>query len=351
MRKVFTKVSLIFVSVIGVILLLSVLLKSRENSIKNNFERVFHHNKAKLLGALDLKYNSFTLAGISANNIYLGNTTAPALVIRTNHQLTDTTHLRIDFQDEFQYSSLSLTVDSPDFYVMDGITPITFAGNLNDLVAEPLMKDNFYFVDYEPLSPTSFTFRSYSPRFGKYVLAKKRTDTLVEKFAPNLLEKQVDGLFCTDGMLHYDKGTSRIVYVYYYRNQFISMDSSLNLEYRCNTIDTVSRANIKLVTLDKGETTLAAPPLIVNKKSFVSDDLLFILSGLIADNEDKELYGRNSVIDAYSLEDKAYQFSFYIPDFKNKKMRDFKVHDKTLVALYEQHLVTFELDFDKLNPI
>ena len=346
MSRIFTIIILIILSSVGVILLLSLMLNNRENSVKNNFERVFHSNKVKLKGDLDLKYNSFYLAGMSTNNIYLGNPTAPALIIKTNYQLTDSIHLRIVFTGEYQYTYLSLRVDPPNFYLMDGVAPLTLKGNLSDLKAEPLMKDTLYFVDYEPISPNSFTIRSYSPRFGKYVLAKKRTDTLIEKYVSDLLEKQIEGLFCTDGMLHYDKKTSRLVYVYYYRNQFISMDSSLNLKYRGNTIDTVSQANIKVATVEEGETMMAAPPLFVNKNSFVSDDLLYIHSGLIADNENNELFKQNAVIDVYSLEGGVYVFSFYIPHFQNKKMRDFKISNNILVALFENHLVTFELDFD-----
>lgn len=348
MLRVFTIITLIILSSVGVVLLLSVMLNNRENSIKNNFDRVFHPNKVKLTGALDLKYNTFQLAGISTNNIYLRNPTALALIIKANHQLTDTAHLRIRFNNEYQYRSLSLSVVPPNFYLMDGVAPLTLKGNLSDLIAKPLMKDTFYFVDYKPISPTSFILRSYSPLYGKYILAKKRTDTLLEEFAPDLLQTQIEGNFSVDGMLHYDKETARIIYVYYYRNQYISIDSSLNLKYRGNTIDTVSQANIKVVALDNDEITMAAPPLIVNKDSFVSGNLLFIQSGLIADNEDRELYNQNAVIDVYSLENKTYLFSFYIPDFKRNKMRDFKICKKTLAALYETHLLTFELDFDEM---
>jgi hypothetical protein len=42
-----------------------------------------------------------------------------------------------------------------------------------------------------------------------------------------LLEKQVDGVFDTDGQLLRDDITGELVYIYFYRNEFMVMDSNL----------------------------------------------------------------------------------------------------------------------------
>ena len=315
--------------------------------IKNDFTRKFSSGQIQQIRVLDLEYNFFYIAGITNHHVFLGNEVAPALLIKTDHSLSDTSHLKLQVRKEVKFRRAPrLIVNAPYIYFLEGITPMILMGSLNDLKSEVLMKNSLYFADSEPLSPTSFVLKTYSDKLGKYILTKRRTDTTLITHSSNLLEKQIDGSFCTDGMLHYDPAISQLVYVYFYRNQYIGIDTSLHLRYRGQTIDTVSKARIKLAKINKGRTTtMAAPPVIVNKHSCVSGNLLFIHSLLLADNEDKLTFERNSVIDVYSLEDRTYLFSFYIPKIKGLKMQDFRVFNHTLVAINDRYLHTYHLTF------
>lgn len=89
------------------------------------------------------------------------------------------------------------------------------------------------------------------------------SDTTKVKYAPLLLQKQFDGIFDTDGSFHFNSQLNKIVYVYLYRNQYIVSSPDLTLDYRGNTIDTVSRAQIKLAKLKNNSNmqTFSKPPL------------------------------------------------------------------------------------------
>jgi len=169
--------------------------------------------------------------------------------------------------------------------------------------------------------------------------------------AYDLLEKQIDGLFCTDGMLHYDRATSQMIYVYFYRNQFLCMDTSMNLLFRGNTIDTIGHARIKVARIEsENSITLAGPPAIVNRRSYACQNRLFVNSSLMGKNEDPDEFNSNSVIDVYDLgKEGKYIMSFYLPDYQGYKMKMFAASRNEFIAIHGRYLIRYNLDEDYIN--
>ena len=196
-----------------------------------------------------------------------------------------------------------------------------------------------------PISNTSFALRTFDPKLRQYVLAKDRTGFPHIAFAPGVLQKQTEGIFSTDGMLRYAPDLSSLIYVYHYRNQFICTDTNLNILYRGKTIDTITQAQIKVSEIEsENKFTLSAPPLFVNKLSCTWKNWLFVNSALEAKNEMKNNFDVSSVIDVYDLRNGSYKFSFYIPDYGKKKIRAFAVNNNALIALYDNYIMTYNLN-------
>jgi hypothetical protein len=119
---------------------------------------------------------------------------------------------------------------------------------------------------------------------------------------------------------------------------------NLNLAYRGNTIDTITKAQIQLVQLKEGKgKTFAKPPLIVNKTSAVDNELLYVNSALLGQFETEELWKTASIIDVYNLTDKSYRSSFPIYNIGNKKMRSMLVSGKLFYALIGDKIVCYKL--------
>lgn len=346
-RTSFLFLSCIFVLGIGAVFILFLYSSEKPNHKFNSFLRLFPENPLKSKKTLDIKYNSYYIAGATRESIYFGNIQATRHIIRTNINLSDTQHIALDIEglDELKFSSITVHIDSPYFYFADGSTPAIFKGSIKNWRAQRYMYDSVYFMESIPINKTSFAIRSISSSSGEITLGKVTNNPPYVKLAPNLLEKQIDGKFCKDGTLHYNRGLGWLIYVYRYRNQFICTDTTLNLLYKGNTIDTVSWAKIKVTEIESDKSiTMAVPPIIVNRSSCVSGKWLFINSNLLAKNEDKNSFENSSVIDIYNLKDGQYQFSFYIPLHNNKKMREFKVFDTTLIALYDHYAIKYQLD-------
>lgn len=317
-----------------------------------SFLRVLPPHPAVQRGTMDIKYNSYYIAGVSKSRVYLGNYKAPLHILVINKALTDSQQYRIIIPDveRVRYWSLRVRVDSPYFFLADGTVPRIYKGLIRTWYGYRVPNDSAYFLDFRPMGPTSFAIRSMSAETGEYELGKEMwaTDSVVLR--PDILEKQIDGKFCVDGTMAYDKDFSRLVYTYYYRNQFIVMDSNLNVISRGRTIDTVSKAKISVATMESGRvSTMSSPPLLVNRRCRVDGKWLFVNSNLVARNESVSDFDKLSVIDVYGLDSVKYEFSFYLSHFTYAKVGDFFVCDGKLFAIFDHFISSFDLQADYFN--
>src|SRR5690606_17282490 len=136
-----------------------------------------------------------------------------------------------------------------------------------------------------------------------------------------------------------------LFYVYRYRNEYLVLDNSLNKNATGHTIDTNSRAKVRVGLLNKGKTRqLASPPQTVNVNSSAYRDWLFIQSDVPAKNEHRSARDKASVIDVYERLSNMYLFSFYIYDHAGKeRLRQFDTSSGYVLALVDYHGTMFEL--------
>jgi hypothetical protein len=183
------------------------------------------------------------------------------------------------------------------------------------------------------------------PKTAQNIIGKiNLADTTKAKYNTSLLQKQFDGIFDTDGTLMVNHDLNKIVYVYRYRNQFTVAQPNLKLDYRGNTIDTITKAQIQLIQLKNGKgKTFAKPPLIVNKTSAIEGNFLYVNSTVLGLYETEELWKTASIIDVYDLTNKTYRSSFPIYNIGNKKMRRMLVSGNLVYALIGDKIVCYKL--------
>src|SRR3546814_11719034 len=58
----------------------------------------------------------------------------------------------------------------------------------------------------------------------------------------------------SDGLLHYDKDSGTLIYVHFYNNSVIGIDTNLHLIYKATTIDTVRTQQINMIDIQSGNT-------------------------------------------------------------------------------------------------
>lgn len=337
---------LIFLVSIAVIVLLYAS-STKDNLVKNGFNRSFQNQEIVSLDSIQLNHSGYYFAGATDHHIYLGNHQSPKEIFVTDYSLVDTTRIKLSIFDtsKIAWGATNVKIDSPNIVMYEGATPSILHGSLPTSNIIRYANSGTKFNRAVPISSFSIVLRTYNRQLNQNILKRENIDSPLIKHSYQL-EKQIDGFFCTDGMLLYSNTQNQIFYIFYYRNQIICLDTNLNIIYQAKTIDTISHARIKVGTIhSKSSVTLSSPPLLVNKKGLAVGKYIFVNSVLLADNESKETFKHYSAIDVYLAKDGSYQFSFYIPLFQNRKITDFYIKNNFLFVLYNQNLHLFKLNF------
>lgn len=318
---------------------------SSEHIIKkeNSFIRRFGQHPIRDEKVFDLGVNSYYFAGIAGDSIYLGNVTAPLVLTALDTALSALSAIKIQPDNtDHPFRSIQVKVQSPYFYVYDGSVPVIYRGNLGESSVRTISLGDCYFSQLQVIDSVRFAFRAQSSKTRAQVLGKLSLYTEPRvTLRYDLLEKQVDGMFDTDGQLLHDDVTGELVYVYSYRNEILVMDHELKLRQRLHTIDTITRAKVQVQTLPDGRHQMNAPPLEVNKISAVHRRILFNESALMGKFESREMWQKSSVIDMYRTDEQEYPGSFYIYNRGKNRMSRMYVTDTHLYVLCGGEIVRY----------
>src|SRR5690606_38261315 len=129
----------ILVSTVVVVLLFisSEHIMKRENPFVRRF-MPHHIDKAEYL---DLEVNSYYIAGLTNDTIYLGNYTAPLLVTAVPISLGTKVEHQIKLNEtKRSFRSLTVSVQGQEFFVSDGTIPIIYKGSTADWIATKYMQ-------------------------------------------------------------------------------------------------------------------------------------------------------------------------------------------------------------------
>ncbi|MBY0487799.1 MAG: hypothetical protein K2P85_11520, partial [Flavobacteriaceae bacterium] len=342
-KKVLFHLLLVLLSSITIVVVL--FLSSEAVMQKQNpFLRRFIPNTAERTLTKDLNNYNFYFAGQYNGKIYLGNSTSPLTVVEFDGSLKNTKNYTIQLSDDhYAFRNVKIKILGRYFFLYDGTLPIIYRGLLSDWKAKILLTKKPYFTTLQPVNSTKFVFRGQQLGTDENVLGTiALKDSIVIKKNLQLLQKQIDGIFDTDGTLAYSERLKKIIYTYFYRNQFIVADSTLNLLHLGKTIDTTSQAKLKVVRIKQsGDRKLAAPPYTVNLRSVAFNSLLFNQSGLRGRYESEKNWKMASVLDVYDIDNNVYLFSFYVYHENKVKMSEMLVTDTAFYAIIGHQIVKY----------
>ena len=352
-KKIYTILLICIISGLGVVALLFSL-SERGLHRDNSFVRRFPGHPAIKANELDLKSPFYYIAGADQGQIYLGNSVAPLnlLILDTILQKKQTIRMALD-RDTLPFRLVQLRVIPPYFFLADGTVPYIGRGNTSDWKAQSILNMPAYFSKIEPIDSLNLVIKSLSSKTNEDVIGKINLSSSGEiNVSHELLQKQVDGLFGTDGILQYNQQLQKLVYTYYYRNQYIVADNDLQLDLRGKTIDTISQAQIKVGTIaSKNQKKMAAPALMVNRYSATYGACLFVNSKLVGRYESIKMWDQASIIDVYNIVENTYLFSFYVYNIGKSKLKSFQVLGDTFIGLIGNHIVTYQLNKNRFKSL
>jgi len=314
---------------------------------RNNFTRRFPNHPAELVRDLELDNSSYYLAGAGNGKLYIGEINNPLFVRSVDSTLKTSSVYRIHVDDPNRpYKTLRLTVKLPYFYLSDGTEAFVYRGLVRDWKAKIWVDKAAYFNAFVPIDATCFAIRALSGENNQNVLGViTKNDSLNINLKANLLDKQIDGVFDTDGRLLYNSFHRKLIYLYTYRNEYVVTSGSLSGKDIGHTIDTTSRANIKVAYVKSIESTkLSSPARTVNKNAVTDGDYLFVNSNLIGQLEPKDMWDEASIIDVYNFMEHSYLFSFYLYHKQGKKVSGFIADGDRIYTIAGKVLTAYHLD-------
>ena len=319
---------------------------SSEHIIKkeNNFVRRYFPHPIVKTANYDLKVNSYYFAGFDKNNIFLGNYSSPLTFTVLDTTLSSMKQIKIQLDKaDYNFKNLQLKIEAPNFYLFDGTVPVIYKGKLGDSVARQISYKDAYFTQLVVIDSTKFALRTQNSSNRHYVLATLNLrDTEKVKIFPNILEKQLDGVFDVDGRLIRNSGTDELIYRYSYRNQIIMLNNNLDVLRKLNTIDTIKVAQISTTKLSDGKHKMNAPPLQVNDLMTVYNKVLFNQSNLIGKHESRNSWNKSVVVDMYKTDQQEYIGSFYIDAKKKAEITNLLAYDKFLFVISGKEIIKYQ---------
>lgn len=310
---------------------------------ENNFTRRFLLYPIVENKNLTLENKNYYFAGEDKKNIYLGSKEFPQILTAVSKDFSKRSILKI-IPDNLNYSfkSLRIIVKDSYYYLSDGTVPIIYRGKINDSVAKTVSYQDAYFSQIAVQDSTHFIIRSIHSRNKQLIIGTlSLTEKPKIKFNSDIIIKQKDGIFDTDGHLTSTDFPYRVIYLYNYRNQFVVTDRNLNIQQNLKTIDTVSVAATESKRLSDGRYKMIVPPVKVNENISAKGNIAFIHSVLRGRNESRASWNAAKVIDIYRLDKKEYIGSFYIYHEGERKMTDYLATDEFFYVLLGNKLVRY----------
>ncbi|OXB07814.1 MauE/DoxX family redox-associated membrane protein [Flavobacterium pectinovorum] len=314
---------------------------------RNNFTRRFYGTPAEFVKDFELESKSY-IAGVGNGKVYICDNRDPLKVFEFDQDLkTVITRTITTNEPNRRFKSLRVAVNPPYFYVYDGHEAFTFSGNIADWKAEIWIDKLAYYNFFVPIDSSHAAIRAISADENESIIGIMQRTKGGNSLNLNkkLLDKQIDGFFDTDGKLLFNKKYQKLIYVYYYRNEYLITNTSLSEKNTGHTIDTTSKAKIKVAYVKRLKARkIASPMRIVNKVSATNGDFLYINSNLIGQFEEKSMWEEASIVDVYNILDKSYMFSFYLYDKKGIKVDEFVLGNDKIYTLAGRILTVYDFD-------
>ncbi|SMC98093.1 hypothetical protein [Pedobacter nyackensis] len=341
-----------FISTIALLLMYWSL---KKNEVNNGFNRNILAHPLNLLSQIKLDSKQYRFSNSNRDEIIIYDFVNPNKISRISYveNKYSLVHTKIPKIPKFSGPGYAF-FDGNEISIINRYSSAIYKIRPGDANYRQRRLDSVVISHVESLSNRIFVLMVPEIKKDSTVLRIiKKTDLKgaeLKRYSP---QGQSDQFFSNDGFYSYDKASERIIYGYFYRGEFLCLDTNLNLLYKANTIDTNKTAQVYTIkrTVPIGNKftsryTQTKPPKFINKSISISNGVLYIQSLLKADNQSAEDFKNNYIVDSYSIEKGIYINSFYIPRIKGKSLSYFKVFYNNLYAIYGDILLIYKISFN-----
>ncbi|MCF8716395.1 hypothetical protein JM658_16310 [Joostella atrarenae] len=348
-----SKISYIILSIsLGAFIPILLWIQIKNTSVKSyDFKREFETTTLIPIDTISLPYSEYYLAGYSKTSLFLGHRRAVGhlLKVQLNTRKTFSISLnnRIPYNDKVRFNpkALKSTFYDNRIFLSDGFHKTllyTYLDSINTPLNE--IPVALTFTKYTPISADTFIFEVFDDSLNQNVLMKYSSNGQGAYPVKYIPKKQIDGIFCTNGILLYNKTYQKLIHIFLYRNQVVLRDTTLNPFITTKTIDPIEKTDMVVSFLNDGKKhVLKNQPTKVNKHATTSGAYYYIHSAVKSISESNAIFSSHSVIDQYNITNGTYIKSFYIPHYNNEAFRYFQVIGDSIYTLYDKKLLIYKI--------
>ena len=149
----------------------------------------------------------------------------------------------------YSFKSIQNKVYADQLYTYDGSVPVLFQGPPDGQKMSQELYKRAFFDKIIPVSDSTFIIGTTAASSGNYALGNITSNTGKTRIYPKLLEPQIDGVFDVNGFLLFNNLLNLVVYQYRYRNEYLLLNTQLELQTKGKLIDTIATAQLEVLTL------------------------------------------------------------------------------------------------------
>lgn len=301
----------------------------KDNIPHFEFNRVFKKNSFSLEKTISLEKKYVKIIGGISSNIYLYSEDLYS-ISRVNLPLKKE-DIVVKVKDPIQTSNIfnnkiyTFSVNSNKFSV--------FNKDLN-LLETKSISSKFHRGSF--FKNISFYRLIDSTARGRFMLNKNNKNYLAQYNVSDTTT--IDGGITTDGYFINDEES--LLYVQYHMGKFYKLDSNnikmFKMPYSFNSVNGFSR---------NGNTFSINRAIIArNKFSSIDGNNFYNASFVKSENQTLKEFTNKVVVDVYNLSNGNYVYSFYLPNYENKKPNDMIIKNNILYVLYANNLSKFKIE-------
>lgn len=308
------------------------------NRNRNGFERTFIQNYISFQMGFDLPKNSNSLIGEFDNDLFVStNTLNTFYKVDPSLNGYETMHLPFKLTISANAYSIFLKKDSLLLFKNSHLQHFRYHLPSKQMVESTLYLPSFIysFIDKDSL----ILIQEYSPQSDEkqFSLYNRYNGELITLGISNNRLHALNMSISTDGQILYDDKLNVFVYMHYYQNKFLTINTSSGRVDRYQTIDTITNS---LLTM-KNQSLL-----VINQKGAVHSGYLYLSSNLKADNESYRDYHKHIPIDIYDIENGKYKGSISLPLYKKSLIKSmiFLSQSRLAILYHNNRLSIFSIN-------
>lgn len=316
------------------------------NNEDHGFTRTFITQQPRLWKSMKVADVSKYIVGITSTDVYFSSL-KPGQIEQLNLATGLTYSISVVASTALQNrlsASCQAEVNGPDIRLFDAPAGLIITGNT---FTHKMQVHRFpeLFTRFVSISPNQVFLRKFvaGERDQAFYTYDLQTEQLYGRM--KLTEDKGDGGLSTDGDLVFDHTTGTLAYVEHNSNKITLFDTIGDMRTVAHSIDTFA-TNLfqtnQLVNKEQGTITNSAPVQFVNQCAAFDNNILYVQSGVRADNQRLTEFNSAVVIDRYDGKDGTYRGTILLEGVKDG-MRNWIVHGQKLYLLRHSKLHIYNL--------